>query len=103
MRTKDLTLKNGKKLVIRELSALEDVLSFRMIGPDFDQNNQFGGGVTVRSVQIALSVLKIEGEDAKPLRKLEEVFDFMTRFTKKEWAAITEVFSELNEADEEGE
>lgn len=103
MRTKDLTLKNGKKLVIRELSALEDVLSFRMIGPDFDQNNQFGGGVTVRSVQIALSVLKIEGEDTKPLRKLEEVFDFMTRFTKKEWAAITEVFSELNEADEEGE
>jgi len=103
MRTKELSLKSGKKIVVRELSALEDVLSFRMVGPDFDQNNQFGGGVTVRSAQIALSVLKIDGEEAKPLRKLEEVFEFMTRFSKKEWAAITEAFSELNEVDDEGE
>lgn len=103
MRTKELTLKSGKKVVVRELSALEDVLSFRMIGPDFDQNNQFGGGVTVRSVQIALSLVSVDGEDVKPLRKLEEVFEFMTRFSKKEWSAVTEAFSELNEVDDEGE
>lgn len=103
MRTKELTLKSGKKIIVRELSALEDVLSFRMIGPDFDQNNQFGGGVTVRSIQIALSIVKIDGEEIKPLRKLEEVFEFMTRFSKKEWMSVTDAFSELNEADDEGE
>lgn len=103
MRTKEVTLKSGKEVVIRELSALEDVLSFRMVGPDFDQNNQFGGGVTVRSIQIALAVVSVNGEEVKPLRKLDEVFEFMTRFTKKEWAQVMEAFSELNEADDEGE
>jgi hypothetical protein len=103
MRTKELKLKTGKEVVVRELSALEDVLSFRMVGPDFDQNNQFGGGVTVRSIQIALSVQSVDGEEVKPLRKIEDVFEFMTRFTKKEWTQVSEGFSELNEADDEGE
>lgn len=103
MRTKELELKSGKKVVVRELSALEDVLSFRMVGPDFDQNNQFGGGVTVRSIQIALSVVSVDGKDCKPLRKLEEVFEFMTQFSKREWLSVTEAFASLNEADDEGE
>lgn len=103
MRTKEIELKSGKKVVVRELSALEDVLSFRMVGSDFDQNNQFGGGVTVRSVQIALSVVSVDGKEMKPLRKLEEVFEFMSQFSKREWFAITETFSDLNEADDEGE
>lgn len=103
MRTKEIELKSGKKVVVRELSALEDVLSFRMVGSDFDQNNQFGGGVTVRSVQIALSVVSVDGKDCKPLRKLEEVFEFMAGWSKKEWFLIAETFSELNEADDEGE
>lgn len=103
MVTKELKLKSGKVVLLKELSALEDVLSFRMVGPDFDQNNQFGGGVTIRSIQIALSILSIDGVEPKPLRKLEEIFEFMTKFTKKEWTAIAEAFSELNEADDEGE
>jgi hypothetical protein len=103
MQTKEIQLRGGKKVVVRELSALEDVLSFRMVGPDFDQNNQFGGGVTVRSIQIALSVVSIDGKECKPLRKLEEVFEFMTQFSKREWLAISDAFSELNEADDEGE
>jgi hypothetical protein len=100
---KEVELKSGKKVVVKELTALEDVLSFRMVGPDFDQNNQFGGGVTVRSIQIALAVVSVDGVEAKPLRKIEDVFEFMTKFTKKEWNAITQAFSELNEADDEGE
>jgi hypothetical protein len=103
MNTKELVFKSGKKVVVRELSALEDVLSFRMVGPDFDQNNQFGSGVTVRSVQIALSVSSVDDVECKPMRKLEDVFEFMTKFSKKEWMSITEVFSELNEAEDEGE
>jgi hypothetical protein len=100
---KELQLKSGKKVVVKELTALEDVLSFRMVGPDFDQNNQFGGGVTIRSIQIALSVVSVDDVEVKPLRKIEDVFEFMTRFTKKEWSAVTQAFSELNEAEDEGE
>lgn len=100
---KEVELKSGKKIVVKELTALEDVLSFRMVGPDFDQNNQFGGGVTVRSIQIALSVVSVDGVETKPLRKIEDVFEFMTKFTKKEWSAVTQAFSDLNEADDEGE
>lgn len=100
---KEVQLKSGRKVVVKELSALEDVLSFRMVGPDFDQNNQFGGGVTVRSIQIALSVVSVDDVDTKPLRKVEDVFEFMTKFTKKEWGAITQAFTELNEAEDEGE
>jgi hypothetical protein len=103
MRTKEVELKSGRKFVVRELSALEDVLSFRMVGPDFDQNNQFGGGVTVRSIQISLSVVSVDGKEPKPLRKLEEVFEFMSQFTKREWLAVAEAYSELNEAEDEGE
>lgn len=103
MDQKEVLLASGKKVVIRELSALEDVLSFRMVGPDFDEKNQFGGGVTVRSVQIALSVLSVNDVEVKPMRKLEDVFQFMAMFSKRDWQKITEVFSELNEDEVEGE
>lgn len=103
MLKKEFPLKNGKKVTIKELSALEDVMSYRMVGPDFDQDNKFGGGVTVRSIQVAMSVEKIDGEDVKPFRKIEDVFEFMSKFSKKEWAVITGAYFEMNEADDEGE
>lgn len=103
MEQKEVLLASGKKVVVRELSALEDVLSFRMVGPDFDEKNQFGGGVTVRSVQIALSVASLDDVEVKPMRKLEDVFQFMAKFSKKDWQKITDAFSELNEAEVEGE
>lgn len=104
METKEVVLKSGKKLVIRELSALEDTLAYRMVGPEFDGNNHFAGGVTVRSIQIALSIVKVDDKDVAPLRKLEDIFEFMAKFSKKEWSKVTEAYMDLNEADdEEGE
>lgn len=104
METKEVTLKSGKKVTVRELSALEDTLAYRMVGPEFDKENHFAGGVTVRSIQIALSVVKVEDKDVAPMRKLEDIFEFMAKFSKKDWAKVTEAYMDLNEAeDEEGE
>ena len=103
MASKEVTLKDGRKVVVKELSALEDVMSYRMVGPDFDQDNKFGGGVTVRSIQVAMSVASVDGKELKTFMKIEEVFEFMTKFSKKEWALITDAYFDMNEADDEGE
>lgn len=98
-----VTLRSGKKVAVRELSALEDTLAFRMVGPDFDEENKFGSGVTVRAVQVALSVTEVDGKDVSSMRKLDDVFEFMAQFGKKDWAKITDAYFEMNEADDEGE
>jgi hypothetical protein len=103
MEKSEVVLPSGKKAVVKELSALEDVLSYRMLGSDFDEKNQFGSGVTVRSIQIALSVVSVDGVEIKPLRKLEDVFEFMARFSKRDWNAVSTEFVKLNEEGVEGE
>jgi hypothetical protein len=103
MEKSELKLPSGKKVVVKELSALEDVLSYRMLGSDFDEKNQFGSGVTVRSIQVALAVVSIDDVEVKPMRKLEDVFEFMARFSKRDWTAVMLEFAKLNEEGVEGE
>lgn len=103
MEKSELKLPSGKSVVVKELSALEDVLSYRMLGSEFDEKNQFGSGVTIRSIQVALSVVSVDGVDVKPMRKLEDVFEFMARFSKRDWSAVSMEFSKLNEEGVEGE
>lgn len=103
MQTKEVKFKDGRKVTVKEISALEDTLAFRMVGKDFDEDNKFGGGVTVRSIQIALSIKEVDGKDVEPMRKADEVFSFMSKFTKREWNKLSEAYFELNEADDEGE
>lgn len=103
MQTKEVVLKDGRKVTMKELSALEDVQAYRFVGKDFDEDNKFGGGVTVRSIQVALAVEKIDGKNPGPMQKLEDVFAFMAGFGKKDWGKLTEAYYDLNEADDEGE
>ena len=104
LKANEVKLRDGRIVEIRELSALEDSLAYRLAGPELAKdNNQILSGLTVRATQVAASLAKIDGKDCPPIRSLEEVFNMQAKFGKKDWAKISDKYFEVNEAEDEGE
>ncbi len=104
LKQNEVRLKDGRILEIKELSALEDSVAYRMAAPELvKEDNQIISGMTVRAAQIALSIAKVDGEDFKPVRELQDVFNLQAKYGKKAWAKISDKYFEINEADDEGE
>lgn len=93
------TLKSGKVVEIRVLSALDEVLGYQLMGKGYDEKNQLGSAVLHRCVMALLSIDKIDGEDFAPPSTLEDVFKKLAEFPKPDWKEVMDLYSAVNEQD----
>jgi hypothetical protein len=92
-------LKSKKSVEIRELTALDDVLSYHLMGKSFDTENVLPSAMTHRYVSVVLSLVKVDEEDVQPPRSLEDAYQTLAQFSKKEWSEVLDLFDEVNGED----
>jgi hypothetical protein len=93
------TLCTGKKVVVNELSALEEVLAYQLLGKSYDEKNMIGTATLQRSLLTLLSIGSVDGVDYVPPKSLEDAFTKLKDFSKKEWNEIQALYSEVNDVD----
>ena len=93
---KELTLKDGRKVVVRQLTALDEFLSLDLLGEKVDAEDMGKAFLKQLNVQVAMSVFSVDGERVERPKKFDDVLNIMIQFKKPEWAKITTVYNELN-------
>lgn len=93
------TLKSGKKVALKEITALEEVLAYQILGKAYDEKNMVGTAALHRSVLTLLSIEKIDDVDFVPPKDLPEAFAKLKTFGKRDWAEIGTLYSKLNDVD----
>jgi hypothetical protein len=101
--TKEVTLKSGTKVVVKELSALEEVLAYQLVDKKSSEADSIGSIVLHTYVTVALSIASIDGEALKPLTTIDDVYQVLGMFGKREWNALVEEVNKLGEEDLAGE
>lgn len=94
-------LKSGKKVEMKELTALEEVLSYHLMGKSFDAENSIPTAILHRSVSIVLSLVKIDGEEVVTPATLDQVYAILAKFSKKDFDELAAVYRELNVVEDE--
>lgn len=89
-------LRTGKKIVVKELTALEEVFSYQLMGKDFDPDNVVQSALLHRSVQTVLSIAEIDGEKMLTPSSMDQVYATLGKFSAREWKEILVVFDEVN-------
>lgn len=93
------TLKSGRTIEIKTLSALDEVLGYQLLGKGYDEKNQLGNAVLHRCVMALLAIDKLDGEDFMPPQDLNEALKKLATFPKQEWKEIMELYTAVNEVD----
>lgn len=101
---KDFVLKNGRKVSISELSALEDVMTYHLGGDKIDiDKNAISSAMLLRSISVALSLKSVDEVELKIPESIDDVYKLLHSFTKKEWSEIQKYHDELNGTEDEVE
>lgn len=94
------TLKSGRTVVVKEISALEDIMAYQLISKDIDKDNLVASGVLHRSVLTLLSIVTVNGTPPTIPATIDDVYIALAGYKKREWDEISELY---NEANDEGE
>lgn len=89
-------LKTGRKIEMKELSALEEILAYQLLGENFDPDKVVASVILQRSV---CAVLCMESVDDKPVvtpAKLEDVYSVLAKFKKREWDEVMDLYDAVN-------
>jgi hypothetical protein len=89
-------LRTGRKVVMRESNGLDEMLSYQVLGDNFDENNLFGANMLQRSIVIALCIETVDGEPVDHPTTLEELYEFLKQFKSTEWNDIQSLYREVN-------
>jgi len=95
------TLKDGTKIVMKELSALEEMLAIEIISKDIDESNDIKNGMQHRFVSCLLSIVKVDDEDFIGPTNLEEAYALLANLPSRKWKQILEVHDEVNSDEDE--
>ena len=92
----EATLKNGKKVVVRELSALDEVMVYNLVGQNYDEKNVLGAGVLQRYASALLSVVSVDDVQLDMPKTVEDVLKGLKQFSKRDWQEVLELSDKLN-------
>lgn len=94
-----MKLKSGKVVEIKELTALEEILSYQLMGKEFDDKNVIGSAMLHKSVSTVLSLVSIDGVPVDPPKDMNEVYHMLNNFSAKEWKEVMVEYDKLNAVD----
>lgn len=96
METKEVKLSDGRVVVVKEVTALEDTLGYQLIAPAYDEKKPAGAGILHRSVMVLLSIVSIDDEPFGTPQSLDEVYVMLGGFKRLDWGSIQLAYDDLN-------
>jgi hypothetical protein len=102
----EYTLKSGRKVELRELTMLDDVLCTQLVGENLTeeavQKNPYGNGYMQAMVECVLAIVKYDGQDILPPKDVSDAFKIMKMIPKRDGDEIFKLHKELNKDVDEG-
>ena len=92
-------LSDGRIVELRELLGSDEMIVAGQLGDVFEANGS--GAIIFQNCLIARTIVKVNEQPVQPLRKYEDVRDFLSGFKAKDYLKIKRLFDKVN-GDSEG-
>lgn len=91
----EVVLKDGRKVVMREGSALDEIVSCDLLGK-VNPENPTETMMKQYTAQVALCILSVDGQKQERPKNHAELLKLMAEFKKGDWSKLTAKYNELN-------
>lgn len=98
---KDITLSDGRKVMVRTLSGADEMLSLEIVADQVNPKKPMRGMLLQNTVLIVLSVAMIDDAGIKPPSSYGEVAAFTAEFDLNDWNKIRQCYNDLNGGNED--
>lgn len=89
-------LKSGKVVVVKELTALEEVLGYQFVNSKADEAETLGAAVLHTYTLVALSLVSLNGDEVVKPADINGVYAILNMFSNREWKEVLAAFNEAN-------
>lgn len=96
METKEVKLSDGRVVVVKEVTALEDTLGYQLIAPVYDEKKPQAAGILHRSLMVLLSIVSVDDEPFDTPTSLDDVYAALGSFKRLDWGSIQLAYDDLN-------
>ena len=93
-------LPSGKEVIVRGVTALDDILAYQLISADVDKDNPLAAGIMHRTALVLLSLAVEDGEVCTPPGTMNDVHKRLASFKIGDWREVERAYAELNEPQE---
>jgi hypothetical protein len=97
LQTEEVTLNDGRKVLVSETTGLDEMIGAQIVGDDMNPMKPGASALMMRSVFTVLSIKEIDGKKVDRPTNLPQIQSFMANFTSKQLSKIGAAYSRLND------